>query len=413
MNRINNVPWIWAIFAAAIGAGILYLPVSAGINGIWPFIAVAILSLPMIYLAHRSLSRVVLIASDNSTNINDIIYEHFSERFNYMFAIGYFLAIYPMILIYSVGLTNTINSALIENFNIIIPRYKLAFMLLSILLVIILSKERTIRKIIKFLAMPLACFLFGISVYLIPKWNLNYFYIIPSSVDFLETLILCLPVIIFAANYSSIISTFTLFYLRNHHSPEQETSKILWRSTLLIFIFTMFFVLSCILCVDPNGMEFAKANNMNILIYMSGKFNDPILRYVNPLIAIIAMTGAFCGTFFGAKESIIGLIEQKTHKHKLKSKRLDHIAIAILIIPAYILAILDVKILSLISLLCGPVISLLLFIFPIYSIYKIPELRKYHRTIFDKISNYFVLISGIVGFSAILYSFDLLKLFLR
>lgn len=413
-NKPNNTVWLWTIFATAMGAGVLYLPVNAGINGVWPILTIALISIPMIYLSHKNLSKVILAASENTTNINDIIYEHFSTRFTNFFAICYFLAIYPLILIYSVGLTNTINSFLNQVMGInTITKPVLAFIILSLFVTVLLTKANLIRKVTEMIALPLAGSLFLISVYLIPKWNFSYLSVIPSSFDFIETLWLTLPVVIFSFNFSPIVSTFTLNYLNNHEAPEPATELVLWRSTWLLFIFIMFFIISCVLTVDQNHMLAAKDQNMNILVYIGKLFDDPILRTFSPIVATIAMTGAFLGTFFGAKESVIGLIEQKLHQHKLKSKLLDKLAIALIIIPSYFMCIIDTNILNVISILCGPVIALLLFIFPIYAIYSIPSLKRYRTSIKDKLCHGFVLIVGLVSCSAILYSFKYLKLFLK
>lgn len=413
-NKPNNTVWLWTIFATAMGAGVLYLPVNAGINGIWPIITIALISIPMIYLSHKNLSKVILSGSKNTTNINEIINENFSKRFSKFFAICYFLATYPLILIYSVGLTNTINSFLTNVLGITpISRALLALIILSFFVTALSTKPRFIRKMAEMVALPLAGSLFLISVYLIPQWNLDYLYVVPSYYDFFETLWITLPVVIFSYNFAPIVSTFALNYLKNHESPEQETELVLWRSTWLLFVFIMFFIISCVLTVDQDHMLIAKNQNMNILVYIGKVFDDPILRTVSPIIATIAMTGAFLGNFFGAKESVIGLIEQKLHKYQLTSYVLDKIAISLIIIPSYIMCIIDTNILNVMSILCGPVIAVLLFIFPVYAIYNLPNLAQYKATVKDKYCHVFILIIGLISCSAILYSFKYLKLFLK
>ncbi|MBP9722610.1 MAG: hypothetical protein KBD64_05565 [Gammaproteobacteria bacterium] len=410
-NSFKNV-WVWTLLACAVGAGILYLPINAGLHGIWPFIILIVITFPIVYLAHLNLTRFVLIASTGTTNINDIVYENFSKKFYNTFSICYFLAIYPMILIYTVGLTNTVDSFLITNFALVIPRAILAFLLLACILSIVISQPDFIRKVIKYLALPLASILFLLSVYLIPKWQFQQFEVWPNTSDLFNTLFITLPVIIFTVNYSPIISTFALYHSTHSQSPEQDTTNILWRSSLLIFGFSMFFVFSCIMAVDPNNMTIAKAANANILVYMSTLFDDPILRIVNPLIAMTAMTGACFSSFFGAKESVIGLIEQSLHVHKVSSKKLDYLATAIILIPCYIFAVLNTSILAIMSALSGPIIALLLFIFPIYAIYHIPKLEKHHITPWDRFNNFYVLTIGLISFSAILYSFKYLIFYL-
>lgn len=410
----NDNVWLWTLFATAMGAGVLYLPVNAGINGIWPLLAIFTITLPMVFWAHRNLSRVVLAASDDTTNINDIIFDNFSQKFCNLFALGYFLAIYPLILIYGVGLTNTISSILSEIFNVTsIPKFLISFIILAFLGFVVSNKAALVRKVTEYIALPLAGSLLLISIYLIPYWHMEYFQIIPNSFDFFETLWLTLPVMIFSFNYSAIISTFTLNYIRHHKSPEHATSKLLWRCSTVLFLFIMFFVVSCVLSVSPTDMELAKKENMNILVLMSTLFNDPLLHYINPLIAVIAMTGAFLGTFFGAREAVIGIIEQKMAIHKVHSRKLDRIAMAFIFVPAYIFCVLDTNILKVISILSGPTTALLLFLFPVYAFYKIDALNRFTIGYFNKFINYFTIIIGLMSFSAILYSFKYLFEYLK
>ena len=410
----NNTIWLWNLFATAVGAGILYLPINAGINGIWPIVLIAVFTLPMVYLAHRNVSRVVLSASKDSTNINDIIYEHFSEKFCKLFAMSYFLANYPLILIYSVGLTNTISSIITSSLKITyIPKPLISLVILSIFFIITTTKPNVVRKVTECLALPLAASLFILSIYLIPKWNLDYFLIIPTGFDFFETLWLTIPVVIFTFNFLPAVSTFTFYYMANHPSPQAATQTVLLRTCWLLFFFMLFFVFSCVLSVPPEQMKIAKENNLNILVHMGNIFDDPILYVVSSLIAIIAMSGAFLGCFFGVKESIIGLIEQKLHKHKLSIQAYNRLALLLIFGPSYLFCILDTNILTFMSVLSGPIIACLLFLFPVYAMYKIPAMAKYRVGLQNKVNNYFIIAVGIISCSAILYSFKYLTFFLR
>lgn len=60
----RDTGWMLNLFGTAIGAGVLYLPITAGAGGIWPLIIMAILSGPMVWLAHRNLVRFCLSSSN-------------------------------------------------------------------------------------------------------------------------------------------------------------------------------------------------------------------------------------------------------------------------------------------------------------------------------------------------------------
>ncbi len=48
------------LYGTAIGAGVLFLPINAGVGGMIPLIIMAILAFPMTFFAHRGMTRFVL-----------------------------------------------------------------------------------------------------------------------------------------------------------------------------------------------------------------------------------------------------------------------------------------------------------------------------------------------------------------
>ncbi|MEL4287687.1 hypothetical protein AAEI02_22695, partial [Shewanella xiamenensis] len=59
----QDTTWMLSLFGTAVGAGILFLPINAGMGGFWPLVLMAIIIGPMTYLAHRGLSRFVCSSS--------------------------------------------------------------------------------------------------------------------------------------------------------------------------------------------------------------------------------------------------------------------------------------------------------------------------------------------------------------
>jgi 4-hydroxybenzoate polyprenyltransferase len=59
----QDTTWVISLFGTAVGAGILFLPINAGMGGFWPLVVMALLVGPMTYLAHRGLARFVLSSS--------------------------------------------------------------------------------------------------------------------------------------------------------------------------------------------------------------------------------------------------------------------------------------------------------------------------------------------------------------
>lgn len=55
----EDTVWVLGLFGTAIGAGVLFLPINAGIGGFWPLLIVFVLAFPITYLAHRGLARFI------------------------------------------------------------------------------------------------------------------------------------------------------------------------------------------------------------------------------------------------------------------------------------------------------------------------------------------------------------------
>ncbi len=99
--------WMLSLYGTAIGAGTLFLPIDAGLNGIWPLIIMTILAFPMTYFSHQALCRFVLSSSGTKNNITDAVEEHFGPFEGKILTLLYFFSIYPILLMYSVAITNT------------------------------------------------------------------------------------------------------------------------------------------------------------------------------------------------------------------------------------------------------------------------------------------------------------------
>ena len=100
----QDTTWMLGLFGTAIGAGTLFLPINAGLGGFWPLVILALLAFPMTFFAHRGLTRFVLSGREGA-DITDVVEQHFGIKAGALITLLYFFAIFPILLIYSVGLT--------------------------------------------------------------------------------------------------------------------------------------------------------------------------------------------------------------------------------------------------------------------------------------------------------------------
>lgn len=131
----QDLVWSLSMFGTAVGAGVLFLPIRAGLEGFWPLILIAVLVGPMTYLSHRALARFVLSSSNPKADLADVVVEHFGKNAGVLIAFLYFFAIYPIVLIYGNAITNTIDSAMVNQLGMeSLPRWLLSGILVAMMM---------------------------------------------------------------------------------------------------------------------------------------------------------------------------------------------------------------------------------------------------------------------------------------
>lgn len=76
----------------------------------------------------------------------------------------------------------------------------------------------------------------------------------------------------------------------------------------MMVITVMFFVFSCVFSLTPENLAEAKEQNISILSYLANHFEAPVIAYIAPFIAFVAITKSFLGHYLGAREGFNGLI---------------------------------------------------------------------------------------------------------
>ena len=180
-ERKQDTVWMLSLYGTAIGAGILFLPIDAGLNGIWPLIVMTMLAFPMTYFSHQALCRFVLSSSSTNNDITDVVEEHFGRLAGKLLTLLYFFAIYPILLMYSVAITNTTQSFITHQMGLVAPhRALLSLILLLALMAIVRLGQDIIIKSMSMLVYPFVAILAVLSIYLIPHWNGAVLHHIPS-----------------------------------------------------------------------------------------------------------------------------------------------------------------------------------------------------------------------------------------
>jgi serine transporter len=407
--RKSDTVWMLGLYGTAIGAGVLFLPINAGAGGLIPLIIMTILAFPMTFYAHRALTRFVLSGKNPGENITEVVEEHFGVGAGKIITLLYFFAIYPILLMYSVAITNTVDSFIVHQLGLVSPqRAVLALILIVGMMTVVRFGEQMIVKAMSVLVFPFVAVLMLLACYLVPHWHgaaLESLSFSQSSGDssIWMTLWLAIPVMVFSFNHSPIISSFAVAKREEYGAgAEQKCSRILACAHLMMVLTVMFFVFSCVLSLSPADLDAAKAQNITILSYLANHFNVPMIAWLGPIVAMVAITKSFLGHYLGAREGFNGLVIKslRSRGKTVTPQRLNRLTSLFMLLTTWLVATLNPSILGMIETLGGPIIAMLLFLMPMYAIQKVPAMRQYS----GKLSNGFVVIVGVLAISSIFYS---------
>ncbi len=399
----GDTTWTISLFGTAIGAGILFLPINAGSGGVWPLLLATIVIWPMIYFSHRALSRMVCASQHPDSDITNLTEQYFGTGVGRVFTILYFCSIFPVLLIYGVGITNTVDSLMVNQLGMSPwPRWLLSGILVALLTGVMLMSRKIMLAITNALVYPLILVLLAVSVYLIPQWSFESFSQAPSFGDFTLTFWLMLPVLVFSFYHAPAISQFSVS-MRERYGIQSaaKASQILRATSTILVVFTMVFVWSCVLALGTDGLQEARESNLPVLSFLANRLQAPFIEVLGPIVAITAISSSYFGHWLGAHEGAMGIIRSnfKTDEKGISKQKVSLGVSVVLFFCVWIAAILNPSILGLIETLVGPIMAVVLFLMPMYAIHKVKVLEPYR----GKFTNIFVVIAGLAAFSAIVY----------
>ncbi|MBO1894274.1 MULTISPECIES: aromatic amino acid transport family protein [unclassified Shewanella] len=400
-SRFNyqDFTWCLSLFGTAVGAGVLFLPIKAGAGGFWPLVILALIAAPMTWFAHKSLARFVLSSTKPESNITDTVEEHFGKTGANLISFAYFFAIFPIVLIYGVGITNTVDSFMVNQMGIAsIPRWILSGGLILAMTAGVVFGRELMLKVTSILVYPLVFLLLALSIYLIPDWNTSMMEVSPEWSSMPSIIWLSIPLIVFSFNHSPIISQFTKEQRRKYgQNAVEKTDAITGGAALMLMGFVMFFVFSVVLSLSPEQLLLAKEQNISILSYLANEHESPMISLMGPIVAFTAITSSYFGHFLGAHEGLVGVIKCRT---TASVNIIEKASLAFIVLSTWVVAIVNPSILGMIEAVGAPMIAAILFLMPVFAMHKVPAMAKYKTSLPVQI---FTVICGLAAISSVLY----------
>ena len=405
----TDTGWMLNLFGTAIGAGVLYLPITAGSGGIWPLILMALMAGPMVWLAHRNLVRFCLSSSAVDGDITTTVKEYFGSRMGRYLTLAYMFSVYPILLLYAIGITNVASSFISFQLEMTPPpRALLCLVIVAVLMLAMHTREQWMLFAVKVMVYPLVVILILISLYLVPQWNLAAFQQQVDFVNVLKTLFLTTPLLIFAFNHSPSCSAFASAYRQrlegNNEMCDQKTQQVLKYNALLLLGVILLFVFSCVLSLTPQELLQAREENVPVLTVLSYRSENMMFAIIAPLIAFLAISSSFFGVYLGAREGLQGvLIQYSMHRNirkPISHKLAERVGTVFILLTCWVAGYANWSVISMIEILVVPVLATILYIMPVYAIYRVNSLQRYKNPALD----IFTVIVGVMAISGFLVS---------
>ncbi|OEG69975.1 hypothetical protein ATZ36_01690 [Candidatus Endomicrobiellum trichonymphae] len=407
MNNFDR-GWILTCFGTAVGAGMLFLPIQAGPGGIWHVILLTLLIFPLTYISHSGITRIVA-SCPETTDIVGAIEHDLGHTMGFTISVLYFLSIVSACIGYSIGLTNIINTFLVNQMHFAeISRPLLTLIILLSMTVVLFGNEKIVVIVTSSLTVPLIILLFFVSVYMIPHWNLSILYKPITIRNFTKHTLLLLPLLVFAMNFSPICSSLAAFYRKQYNRIDEaikHTDIVVKWTSILLLIFVMFFVISLCFCITPEILFNANKNNTDALTTLSLAYNSPVLQYIFPIVSFLAIASSYFGHFEGTREGLNGIIVQiitwknPARKNTLNLKKMRVISTVVLFAIIWFLAVSNLSILSVLGALSAPIVAIYAYLMPVMMMKRIPRLRIYRSKLaaFVFVMGIFTLVGYYVG----------------
>ncbi|HCR3333807.1 TPA: transporter [Morganella morganii] len=405
-SREYNI-WFYALFGTAVGAGTLFLPLQIGLSGAPAMIMMCLTAIPFTYYPHLALARYIISSDAPAPTLLSATAQYYGNRVANIINFLYTLTFLLIICIYSASITNSVSNFLVKFYDINVSRPLLAFLVVSVLHIIFLSGKKITLKIMGILVIPLAIYLIVLSLTLIhyrdPSAIAEFTRTPEFDISLLKNLWLLLPVMVFSFSHTPIISTFAAHCRKTYgDAAEEHMKKIMKPSYFLICAVILFFVFSCVSALSRPELLAARADNVTVLTAIGDKNNLLWIILTATPVAVVAMSKSFLGTYFGTAEGVRGIVEAaEQNRRGTKTRRTGGKikSIFIIFIISLVFSVCNPNILSVISVITGPLIALILFILPSASVYIVKPLSGYKSP-----ANLMVLLTGIAAFGITLFS---------
>ena len=335
------------------------------------------------WLSHRALTHLV-VTHPAPCELPKVIEDDLGPLAGLTVNILYLVFYLGMVVAYATGMINIAATYIDYQMGMeAIPRPVLSLLIaLGVTAIMLAAGERTLLRITSAVVFPLIFALLFLSIYLVPLWDSSILMTIPKGHDLVKSLLLITPILIFSMDFSPVCAMLAISYRKHYPDARmamRHSDRAVYWNSLLLLVFLLFFVLSCVLATRPQDLLFARVHNIDVLTLLSLAMHPTILRMAFPLLAFATILHSYFVVFLGARAGVVTLLDRIKHQrsHPDGQHTLEWIATLLIALPLWLLAFADPSILAIMGMLAAPIVALVCYAMPVYVFRRIPRLSIY------------------------------------
>ena len=382
--RSHERAWSFSLVGTGIGAGILYLGVSAGSAGLILLLIASAICYPLGYFSQKYFINL-LIEAETSDSLNSTIKSFTGFFSSKSFTLVFSVAVFIAILAYGAGLNSLLGDVLLNNgitANNISLKPLFPFIILNILTTTMMFNEKLLISILEKLTLFLLFALVVVSILLIPNWNLSSISQINlNTTSIISHISFLIPMVVYSVIVVPALGPMVYFFRKEHPNlTKKELNFICLRSYKtsywILAVFICIFTVSCILALTPNSITYAVENNISALAAIEvseGSLYTSFLKQCGIIITLLALITSFYGCSFGFIETIAS----STTFWKTSFENKKKVIKPVMGILLWFFITFNFSVINVIGMFLTPCVGYMYYILPGFIIRKRPELAKY------------------------------------
>ncbi len=385
--KLNSKDWGWVAvnIGMGIGAGIVFLPIQAGLVGLWTFLLAVLIAYPALYLFQR-LYINTLVESREASDYPTTISEYLGGKWGAGLGIIYFVMLLIWLCVYSETVTNDsasyIQAAGLTE-GLLSQNHLYALILISFLVFIAFVSKTLLFHLSKILVVVILSSLVVLALMLIPQWDFDNIKDISSVWGMLSQTVITLPFAMTSILFLQSLSPMVV-YVRSAYEDRavarEKAYRIMNRAFLILAGVVFFFAFSCTMSITHQDAYSAFVANTSFLAIMVKVIPGTIVPALGVVIDICAVTTSFFGVLLGLHEACVGLYMNlfvgDRPKETVNLARVSAGAVSLIVLLGWIATIVDFPILYF-TCICSPIFAVIGCFIPVILIYKVDALAKY------------------------------------